>query len=147
METLLKNFKCSDTPTSLIEDGNLQQRKHKLTMPESRSSKCHGRDQNAVVLVVLGVESLEFEKCRLQLSLALHLKSKFSHLINKISVYDPCLSNLEYRVLTTLECAPIEKNEKLRTQIHSPVVVIIPFCPYFLADELMENNINPWHLG
>lgn len=85
LETLLKNFKCSDTPTSLIEDGNLQQRKHKLTMPESRSSKCHGREQNAVVLVVLGVESLEFEKCRLQLSLALHLKSKFSHLINKIS--------------------------------------------------------------
>lgn len=114
LETLLKNFQCSDTPTSLLEDGNLQQSNHKLTMPESRLWTCHGRDQNTVVLVVLGVGFLQFKKCRLQLSLALLLKSKFPHLINKISVYNPCLSSLEYRVLTTLGYAPIEKKEKLR---------------------------------
>lgn len=147
LETLLKNFKCSKTPTSLIEDGNSQQRKNKLTMPESRSSKWHGRDQDAVVLVVLGVGSLEYEKSRLQLSLALLLKSRFPHLISKVSVYDPCLSSLEYRALTTLGCAPIEKNEKFRKQIHSPTVFIMPFCPFFLAEELVENNMNPWRLG
>ena len=99
------------------------------------------------MLVVLGIGSLYVEKPRLQLSLALLIKSKFSHLIRRMSVYDPVLTVTEYRVLTALGCEDIKENESHRTTIHAPTVFYLPHFLYFLADELLQHNIVPWRLG
>lgn len=124
----------------------MQQGKNNTTL-QSGSRNHHGRDQNGVVFVVLGIGCLCCKKPRLQLSLALLIKSKFPHLIKRISVFDPVLSNAEHRVLASLGCAEIQENERLRTLIHEPTVFYLPHFPYFLVDALLQNNITPWRLG
>lgn len=117
-----------------------------MAHPGSRNH-IHPRDPNAVVLVVLGVGSLYCEKARLQLALALLIKSRFPHLIKRMSVYDPVHTITEYRVLAALGCEDIEESERRRRAIHAPTVFYLPHFPFYLADALLANNMTPWRLG
>lgn len=96
-------------------------------------------------LVVFGVGSIaDSEVSRCQIALAMLLKQKYESLFNKVLVYDPVLSDLEFRVLTTLGCAPICHDENGSRRVHVPTVFYMPHCEVGLYNNVLLANLEPW---
>lgn len=91
-------------------------------------------------MVVYGIGSIEsYEPPRLQLSLAILLKRKFSW-IGDIEVFDPILSATESRVLEALGCSVLSVNEQGRRQASKPTLFFMPHCEAELYDNLLQEN-------
>ncbi|KAL2542497.1 Protein SENSITIVITY TO RED LIGHT REDUCED 1 [Abeliophyllum distichum] len=72
--------------------------------------------ETKMLMVIYGIGSIEsFEPPRLQLSLAILIKRKFDW-IGEIQVFDPIISLMESKVLTSLGCSVLSINEQGRRQ-------------------------------
>ncbi|XP_031384396.1 protein SENSITIVITY TO RED LIGHT REDUCED 1 isoform X2 [Punica granatum] len=91
-------------------------------------------------MVVYGIGSIEsYEPPRLQLSLALLMKRKFSW-IGRVEVFDPVLSATESRVLESLGCLVLSINEQGRRNAMKPTLFFMPHCEVELYDNLLQAN-------
>ncbi|XVF82187.1 hypothetical protein PTKIN_Ptkin16aG0024900 [Pterospermum kingtungense] len=91
-------------------------------------------------MVIYGIGSIEsYETPRLQLSLAVLLKRKFSW-IGDIEVFDPVLSATESRVLEALGCSVLAVNEQGRRQAIKPTLFFMPHCEAELYNNLLQAN-------
>ncbi|EXB62663.1 hypothetical protein L484_023959 [Morus notabilis] len=98
-------------------------------------------------MVIYGIGSIEsYENPRLQLSLALLLKSKFGW-IGDIEVFDPILSATESRVLEFLGCSVLSINEQGRRKVQKPTMLFMPHCEAELYDNLLQENWRIEHLN
>ncbi|XP_022742989.1 protein SENSITIVITY TO RED LIGHT REDUCED 1-like [Durio zibethinus] len=91
-------------------------------------------------MVIYGIGSIEsHEAPRLQLSLAVMMKRKFSW-IGDIEVFDPVLSATESRVLEALGCSVLSVNEQGRRQTLKPTLFFMPHCEAELYNNLLQAN-------
>jgi hypothetical protein len=91
-------------------------------------------------MVIYGIGSIEsYDSPRLQLSLALLLKRKFSW-IGDIEVFDPVLSTTECQVLEALGCSVLSVNEQGRRCALKPTMFFMPHCESMLYDNLLQAN-------
>lgn len=91
-------------------------------------------------MVIYGVGSIElYEPPRLQLSLAILLKRKFSW-IGDIEVFDPVLSTTECQVLEALGCSVLSINEQGQRCAQKPTMFFMPHCESMLYDNLLRAN-------
>lgn len=91
-------------------------------------------------MVMYGIGSLEsYESPRLQLSLAILMKRKFSW-IGDIEVFDPILSATEARVLEALGCSVLSVNEQGRRCAIKPTLFYMPHCEAELYNNLLQAN-------
>ena len=96
--------------------------------------------ESKMQMVVYGIGSIEsYETPRLQLSLAMLLKRKFSW-IGDIEVFDPILSATESRVLENLGCSVLSVNEQGQRQASKPTLFFMPHCEAELYDNLVLAN-------
>lgn len=96
--------------------------------------------ESKMQMVVYGIGSIEsYEPPRLQLSLAMLLKRKFSW-IGDIEVFDPILSATESRVLEELGCSVLSVNEQGQRQASKPTLFFMPHCEAELYDNLVQAN-------
>ncbi|CAK9168963.1 unnamed protein product [Ilex paraguariensis] len=112
-----------------------------ILTPENldRFFKVLGEELN-MQMVIYGLGSIEsFEPPRLQLSLAIVLKRKFSW-IGDIEVFDPIISLTEARVLEALGCSVLLVNEHGRRQALRPMLFFMPHCEAELYDNLLHAN-------
>lgn len=101
--------------------------------------KVLGAESN-MQMVIYGIGSIEsFEPPRLQLSLAILMKRRFSW-IGTIEVFDPILSLTESRVLEALGCSVLSVNELGRRQALRPTLFFMPHCEAELYDNLLQAN-------
>lgn len=91
-------------------------------------------------MVIYGVGSIEsYEPPRLQLSLAILMKRKFSW-IGDIEVFDPVLSATECEVLEALGCSVLSVNEQGQRRALKPTMFFMPHCEAELYDNLLHAN-------
>ncbi|KAJ4724642.1 protein SENSITIVITY TO RED LIGHT REDUCED 1-like [Melia azedarach] len=91
-------------------------------------------------MVIYGIGSLEsYETPRLQLSLAILMKRKFSW-IGDIEVFDPILSATEAQVLESLGCSVLSVNEQGRRCAIKPTLFFMPHCEAELYNNLLQAN-------
>ncbi|KAK4754479.1 hypothetical protein SAY87_002583 [Trapa incisa] len=91
-------------------------------------------------MVVYGIGSIEsYEPPRLQLSLALLMKRKFSW-IGDIEVFDPILSKMECEVLESFGCRILSINEQGRRNVLKPTLFFMPHCEADLYNNLLQAN-------
>ncbi|KAE8711957.1 Protein SENSITIVITY TO RED LIGHT REDUCED 1 [Hibiscus syriacus] len=91
-------------------------------------------------MVIYGIGSIEsHETPRLQLSLALLIKRKFSW-IRDIEVFDHVLSATESRVLEALGCSILSVNEQGRREAKKPTLFFMPHCEAELYNNLLQAN-------
>ncbi|KAK8661962.1 hypothetical protein V6N13_091550 [Hibiscus sabdariffa] len=91
-------------------------------------------------MVIYGIGSIEsHETPRLQLSLALLMKRKFSW-IGDIEVFDPVLSATESQVLEALGCSVLSVNEQGRREAKKPTLFFMPHCEAELYNNLLQAN-------
>lgn len=96
--------------------------------------------ESSMQMVIYGIGSIEsYEPPRLQLSLAILLKRKFSW-IDTIEVFDPIISLAESRVLEALGCSVLSVNEFGRRRALSPTLFFMPHCEAELYDNLLQAN-------
>ena len=96
--------------------------------------------ESSMQMVIYGIGSIEsYEPPRLQLSLAILMKRKFSW-IGTIEVFDPIISLAESRVLETLGCSVLSVNEFGRRQALRPTLFFMPHCEAELYDNLLQAN-------
>ncbi|KAL6513370.1 sensitivity to red-light reduced protein [Orobanche gracilis] len=101
--------------------------------------KVLGSDEK-MPMVIYGIGSIEtFEPPRLQLSLAISLKRRFSW-IGDIEVFDPIISLTESKVLTSLGCSVLSVNEHGQRRALGPTMFFMPHCEAELYDNLLEAN-------
>ena len=90
-------------------------------------SKVLGSEEK-MLMVIYGIGSIEsFERPRLQLSLALLMKKKFSW-IGDLEVFDPIISSAESNVFSALGCSVLSFNEEGRRQVSKPTLFFMPHC-------------------
>ncbi|GMI80329.1 SENSITIVITY TO RED LIGHT REDUCED 1 [Hibiscus trionum] len=105
------------------------------TDPERQSKLMH-----KIQMVIYGIGSIEsHETPRLQLSLALLMKRKFSW-IGDIEVFDPVLSATESQVLEALGCSVLSVNEQGRREAKKPTLFFMPHCEAELYNNLLQAN-------
>ncbi|XP_057976585.1 protein SENSITIVITY TO RED LIGHT REDUCED 1 [Malania oleifera] len=91
-------------------------------------------------MVIYGIGSIEsYESPRLQLSLAILMKRKFSW-IGDVEVFDPIVSATESRILQSLGCSVLSVNEQGRRQALKPTMFFMPHCEAKLYDNLLQAN-------
>ncbi|XP_027170991.1 protein SENSITIVITY TO RED LIGHT REDUCED 1 [Coffea eugenioides] len=91
-------------------------------------------------MVIYGIGSIEsYEPPRLQLSLAILMKRKFTW-IGDVEVFDPVLSLTESKVLSALGCSVLSFNEQGRRQALKPTLFFMPHCEAGLYDNLLQAN-------
>ncbi|XP_044479428.1 protein SENSITIVITY TO RED LIGHT REDUCED 1-like [Mangifera indica] len=91
-------------------------------------------------MVIYGIGSIElYEPPRLQLSLAILMKRKFSW-IGDIEVFDPILSATEARVFEALGCSVLSVNEQGRRCAIKPTLFFMPHCEAELYNSLLQAN-------
>ncbi|KAF8395661.1 hypothetical protein HHK36_019611 [Tetracentron sinense] len=91
-------------------------------------------------MVIYGIGSIEsYESPRLQLSLAILTKRKFSW-IGDIEVFDPVISTAESRVLEALGCSVLLVNEQGRRKALKPTLFFMPHCEAELYNNLLQAN-------
>ncbi|KAA8516972.1 hypothetical protein F0562_017210 [Nyssa sinensis] len=96
--------------------------------------------ESKMQMVIYGIGSIEsYEPPRLQLSLAILMKRKFSW-IGDIEVFDPIISVTESRVLEDLGCSVLSVNEQGRRQALKPTLFFMPHCEAELYDNLLQAN-------
>ncbi|KAG2671832.1 hypothetical protein I3760_13G012500 [Carya illinoinensis] len=96
--------------------------------------------ESKMPMVIYGIGSIEsFEPPRLQLSLAVLMKRKFSW-IGDIEVFDPILSATESRVLEALGCSVLSVNEQGHRCALKPTIFFMPHCEAELYDNLLRAN-------
>lgn len=98
--------------------------------------------ESKMQMVIYGIGSIEsYETPRLQLSLAILIKRKFSW-IGDIEVFDPVLSATESRVMEALGCSVLSVNEQGRRQALKPTLFFMPHCEAELYNNLLQENWN-----
>ncbi|KAF5445981.1 hypothetical protein F2P56_031648 [Juglans regia] len=96
--------------------------------------------ESKMQMVIYGIGSIEsYEPPRLQLSLAVLMKRKFSW-IGDIEVFDPILSATESRVLEALGCSVLSVNEQGHRRAIKPTMFFMPHCEAELYDNLLHAN-------
>ncbi|XP_062095576.1 protein SENSITIVITY TO RED LIGHT REDUCED 1 isoform X1 [Humulus lupulus] len=136
MELCMKKLETSQFFLTLLDQIQSQEILHNL-------QKVLGFDSN-MQMVIYGIGSIEsYENPRLQLSLALLLKRKFSW-IGGIEVFDPVLSTTESQVLEVLGCLVLSIDEQGRRKALKPTIFFMPHCEAELYDNLLEEN---WRVG
>ncbi|XP_031283911.1 protein SENSITIVITY TO RED LIGHT REDUCED 1-like [Pistacia vera] len=91
-------------------------------------------------MVIYGIGSIElYEPPRLQLSLAILMKRKFSW-VGDIEIFDPILSATEARVLEALGCSVLSVNEQGRRCAMKPTLFFMPHCEAELYNNLLQAN-------
>ncbi|KAK6933958.1 SRR1-like domain [Dillenia turbinata] len=91
-------------------------------------------------VVIYGIGNIEgSESSRLQLSLAILMKRRFSW-IGNMEVFDPVLSATECRVLEALGCTVLMVNEHGRRQALKPTLFFMPHCEAELYNNLLQAN-------
>jgi len=96
--------------------------------------------ESKMQMVIYGIGSIEsYETPRLQLSIAILLKRKFSW-IGDIEVFDPILSATESQVLETLGCSVLSVNEQGQRHALKPTLFFMPHCEAELYDNLLRAN-------
>lgn len=96
--------------------------------------------ESKMQMVIYGIGSIEsYETPRLQLSIAILLKRKFSW-IGDIEVFDPVLSATESQVLETLGCSVLSVNEQGQRHALKPTLFFMPHCEAELYDNLLRAN-------
>ncbi|KAK1394787.1 Protein SENSITIVITY TO RED LIGHT REDUCED 1 [Heracleum sosnowskyi] len=96
--------------------------------------------ESSMQMVIYGIGSIEsYEPPRLQLSLAILIKRKFSW-IGRVEVFDPIISLAESRVLEALGCSVLSVNEFGRRQAIRPTLFFMPHCEAELYDNLLHAN-------
>lgn len=132
MVTYIKKLEDSQfyqTFLSQIETPNILQNFLKILGTES-----------SMQMVIYGIGSIEsYEPPRLQLSLAILIKRKFSW-IDTVEVFDPIISLAESRVLEALGCSVLSVNEFGRRQALRPTLFFMPHCEAELYDNLLQAN-------
>ncbi|KAL2461140.1 Protein SENSITIVITY TO RED LIGHT REDUCED 1 [Abeliophyllum distichum] len=114
---------------------------HQMQKPDmlAKFLKVLGRETK-MLMVIYGIGSIEsFEPPRLQLSLAILMKRKFDW-IGEIEVFDPIISSMESKVLTSLGCSVLSINEQGRRQVLKPTLFFMPHCEAELYDNLLQVN-------
>ncbi|CAK9212016.1 unnamed protein product [Sphagnum jensenii] len=136
---------CLNGATSSSSTGASPAAPEILDGSSSTDSREHNGKTMGIDLVVFGVGSIaDSEVSRCQIALAMLLKQKYESLFNKVLVYDPVLSDLEFRVLTTLGCAPICHDENGSRRVHVPTVFYMPHCEVGLYNNVLLANLEPW---
>lgn len=98
------------------------------------------RSDSEMQIVAYGIGSIEsYEPPRLQLSLALLMKRKFSW-IGGIEIFDPVLSKTECQVLESFGCTILSINEQGRRNVLKPTLFFMPHCEVELYNNLMQAN-------
>lgn len=96
--------------------------------------------QDKMQMVIYGIGSIEsFESPRLQLSLAVLMKRRFSW-IGEVEVFDPIISFTESKVLEALGCCVLSVNEHGQRQVSKPTLFFMPHCDAQLYDNLLLAN-------
>lgn len=96
--------------------------------------------ESTMQMVVYGIGSIEsYETPRLQLSLAILMKRKFSW-IGEVEVFDPILSTTEIGVLRSLGCSVLSINERGQRQVSRPTMFFMPHCEVELHNNLLLAN-------
>lgn len=96
--------------------------------------------ESQLQMVIYGIGSIEsHETPRLQLSLALLMKRKFSW-IGDIEVFDPVLSATESQVLEDLGCSVLSLNEQGRREAKKSTLFFMPHCEAELYNNLLQAN-------
>ncbi|KAI6675971.1 hypothetical protein NL676_036767 [Syzygium grande] len=96
--------------------------------------------ESEMQVVVYGIGSIDsYETPRLQLSLLLLMKRKFSWM-GGIEVFDPILSATESQVLHALGCSVLSVNEQGRRCALKPTLFYMPHCEAELYDNLLHAN-------
>lgn len=132
METSMRRMENSQFYASFLEQ---------IQSPEmlDRFHKVLGSDLK-LQMVIYGIGSIEsYEPPRLQLSLAILMKRKFSW-IGDIEVFDPVLSAADSRVLEALGCSVLSVNEEGRRQALKPTLFFMPHCEAELYNNLLQAN-------
>lgn len=97
--------------------------------------------QDKMQMIIYGIGSIEsFDPPRLQLSLAVLLKRRFSW-IGDIEVFDPIISFTESKVLESLGCSVLSVNEHGQRQVSKPALFFMPHCDAQLYDNLLLANL------
>lgn len=97
--------------------------------------------QDKMQMVIYGIGSIEsFEPPRLQLSLAVLMKRRFSW-IGDVEVFDPIISFTESKVLESLGCSVLSVNEHGQRQVSKPTLFFMPHCDAQLYDNLLLANL------
>ncbi|KAJ8756072.1 hypothetical protein K2173_024619 [Erythroxylum novogranatense] len=105
------------------------------------------RSELKMETVIYGIGSIElYETPRLQLSLAILMKRKFSW-IGDIEVFDPILSVTETDVLKALGCSVMSINEQGRRLATKPTLFYMPHCEAELYNNLLQANWGAEHLN
>ncbi|KAL2478224.1 Protein SENSITIVITY TO RED LIGHT REDUCED 1 [Forsythia ovata] len=114
---------------------------HQMQYPDmlAKFLKVLGQETK-MLMVIYGIGSIEsFEPPRLQLSLAILMKRKFDW-IGEIEVFDPIISLMESKVLTSLGCSVLSINEQGRRQALKPTLFFMPHCEAELYNNLLQVN-------
>lgn len=96
--------------------------------------------QDKMQMVIYGIGSIgSFDPPRLQLSMALLMKRRFSW-IGDVEVFDPIISFTESKVLESLGCSVLSVNEHCQRQVSKPTLFFMPHCDAHLYDNLLLAN-------
>lgn len=132
LETCIKRMENSQFYQCFVEQ-----------IENSETFNCFHRvlgSESEMQVVVYGIGSIDsYETPRLQLSLLLLMKRKFSW-IGGIEVFDPILSATESRVLQALGCSVLSVNEQGRRCALKPTLFYMPHCEAELYDNLLHAN-------
>ncbi|KAG7032652.1 Protein SENSITIVITY TO RED LIGHT REDUCED 1, partial [Cucurbita argyrosperma subsp. argyrosperma] len=132
MEICIKKVEISQFYRTLV--GELE------TMPVLESLNRVLASESKMGMVFYGVGSIEnYENPRLQLSLAILLKRKFSW-IGSLEVFDPILSAIECRVIESFGCSVLSVNEQGRRCAQKPTMFFMPHCEAELYNNLLQEN-------
>ncbi|KAE8648469.1 protein SENSITIVITY TO RED LIGHT REDUCED 1 [Cucumis sativus] len=136
MEICIKKLENSQFYQTLVEELE--------TMPFLESLNRVLGSESKMGMVVYGVGSIEnYENPRLQLSLAILLKRKFSW-IESLEVFDPILSATECRLMESFGCSVLSFNEQGRRCAEKPTMFFMPHCEAELYNNLLQEN---WKVG
>lgn len=132
MEICIKKVESSQFYQTLVDELG--------TMPVLESLNRVLALESKMGMVIYGVGSIEnYENPRLQLSLAILLKRKFSW-IGSLEVFDPILSATECRVMESFGCSVLSVNEQGRRCAQKPTMFFMPHCEAELYNNLLQEN-------
>ncbi|KAA0066058.1 hypothetical protein IC582_021685 [Cucumis melo] len=132
MEMCIKKLESSQFYRTLVEELE--------TVPFLESLNRVLDSESKMGVVIYGVGSIEnYENPRLQLSLAILLKRKFSW-IESLEVFDPILSATECRLMESFGCSVLSVNEQGRRCAEKPTMFFMPHCEAELYNNLLQEN-------
>uniref|UniRef100_A0A2P2MAQ3 Protein SENSITIVITY TO RED LIGHT REDUCED n=1 Tax=Rhizophora mucronata TaxID=61149 RepID=A0A2P2MAQ3_RHIMU len=132
IQTCMKKVESSQFYENFVEQ---------IQNPDTFNSFCRALGSElSFKMVIYGIGSIElYENPRLQLSLAILMRKKFSW-IGDIEVFDPVLSVTEIQVLEALGCSVLSVNEQGRRLAKKPTIFYMPHCEAGLYSNLLQAN-------